>query len=76
MGRENVAKKVNLRPFKLYSVYLHPLNLSNAGNFSWNWIPKDFIQFQNEERKIRRRNFTSSIKSRIRGFHVVVVRVQ
>lgn len=31
-GRENVAKKINLRPFKLYRVYLHPLNLSNAGN--------------------------------------------
>ena len=34
-GRENVAKKINLRPFKLYRLYLHPLNLSNTGNFSW-----------------------------------------
>ena len=73
MGRENVAKKSQ---FILYSVYLQPLNLSNAGNFSWSWIPKDFIQFQNEKRKFRRRKFTSSIKSRISGFHVVVVRVK
>ena len=50
-GRENVAKKDNLRPFKLYRVYLHQLNLSNAGNFSWSWIPKDFIQFQNDKGK-------------------------
>jgi len=30
-GRENVAKKTNLRPFKLYRVYSSPLNLSNVG---------------------------------------------
>ena len=34
-GRENVAKKMNLRSFKLNRVYLDPLNLSNAGDFSW-----------------------------------------
>ena len=27
-GRENVTKRGNLRPFKLYRVYLEPLNLS------------------------------------------------
>ena len=32
---ENVAKKMNLRSFKLNRVYLDPLNMSNAGDFSW-----------------------------------------
>ena len=36
-GSENVAKKMNLRSFKLYRVYLDPLNMSNAGDFSWCW---------------------------------------
>ena len=34
-GSENVGKKMNLRAFKLNRVYLDPLNLSNAGDFSW-----------------------------------------
>ena len=34
-GSENVAKKMNLRSFKHNRVYLDPLNLSNAGDFSW-----------------------------------------
>ena len=34
-GSENVAKKMNLRSFKLNRVYLDPLNTSNAGDFSW-----------------------------------------
>ena len=50
-GSENVAKKMNFRSFKLYRVYLDPLNVSNAGNFSWGWIVKDFIQVQKEEGK-------------------------
>ena len=33
-GSENVGKKMNLRSFKLNRVYLDPLNMSNAGNFS------------------------------------------
>ena len=32
---ENVGKKMNLRSFKLNRVYLDPLNMSNAGDFSW-----------------------------------------
>ena len=40
---ENVAKKTNLRSFKLNRLYLNLLNMSNAGDFSWNWILKDFI---------------------------------
>ena len=34
-GSENVAKKLNLCSFKLTRVYLDPLNMSNAGDFSW-----------------------------------------
>ena len=34
-GSENVAKKTNLRSFKLNLVYLDPLNMSNVGDFSW-----------------------------------------
>ena len=34
-GSENVAKKLNLCSFKLTHVYLDPLNMSNAGDFSW-----------------------------------------
>ena len=48
---ENVGKKINLRSFKLNRVYLDPLNMSNAGDFSWSWILKDFIQVQKEEGK-------------------------
>ena len=33
-GSENITKKMNLRLFKLYRVYLDPLNMSNAGDFS------------------------------------------
>ena len=33
-GSGNIAKKMNLRPFKLYRVYLEPLNSSNAGDSS------------------------------------------
>ena len=50
-GSVNVAKKMNLRSFKLNLVYLDPLNMSNAGDFSWSWILKDFIQVQKEEGK-------------------------
>ena len=34
-GSENVGKKMNLRSFKLNRVHLDPLNMSNAGDFSW-----------------------------------------
>ena len=50
-GNENVAKKLNLRSFKLNRVYLEPLNMSNAGDFSWSSILKNFIQVQKEEGK-------------------------
>ena len=35
-GSENVAKKRNLHSCKLNRVYLDPLNMSNAGDVSWN----------------------------------------
>jgi len=34
-GNENVGKKMNLRSFKLNRVYLDPLNMSDARDFSW-----------------------------------------
>jgi len=34
-GSENVDKKMNFRSFKLDRVYLDPLNMSKAGDFSW-----------------------------------------
>ena len=34
-GTENVDKRMNLLSFKLNRVYLDPLNMSNAGDFSW-----------------------------------------
>ena len=50
-GSENHGKKMNLRFFKLNRVYLDPLNMLNAGDFSWSWISKDFIQAQKYEGK-------------------------
>ena len=46
VGSEKISKKVNLRPFKLYRVYLEPLNSSNVGDFSLSWSLKDFIHVQ------------------------------
>ena len=34
-GSENVGKIMNLRSFKLNRVFVEPLNMSNAGDFSW-----------------------------------------
>ena len=65
-------QKMDLRSFKLNRVYLNPLNMSNAGDVSWSWILKDFIQDQ-RGRKIRRRMFTSSTSRQIRRFYVEVV---
>ena len=48
-GSENVVKNMNLSSFKLYHVYLDPPNMSNAGDFSWSCILKDFSQVQKEE---------------------------
>ena len=57
-----------MRSFKLYLVYLDRLNMSNASNFSWSWILKDFIQVQKDEGKF----VVAFIKRQIRRFHVVV----
>ena len=48
-GSENVAKKMNLRSFKPNRDYLDPLKMSNADDFSWSWILKDFIQVKKEK---------------------------
>ena len=33
-GSENVAKKINMRPFKLFRVNLDPFNFSNVDDLS------------------------------------------
>ena len=48
---ENVTKKMNLRPFKLYRVYLEPLYSADVGDFSWSRILKGFIHVQIEKGK-------------------------
>ena len=56
------GKKMNWRSFKLNRVYLDLLNMSNAGDFSWSWILKDFTQVQKEEGKfvvVKLEGFTS-----------------
>ena len=50
-GSENDGKKMNLRSFKLNRVFMDRLNMSNAGDFSWSCILKDFIQAQKDEGK-------------------------
>ena len=50
-GSENITKKMNLRPFKLYRVYLEPLYSSDVGDFSWSRILKGFIHVQIEKGK-------------------------
>ena len=51
-GSENITKKMNLRPFKFYRVYLEPLNSTNVGEFSWWWILKGLYPCSNREGKI------------------------
>ena len=72
-GSENITKKGNLRPFKLYRVYWEPLNSSNVGDFSWSWILKGFTLVQIEKRKFVVVLSTSFIKRRIGRFYVVVM---
>ena len=45
-GSEDITKKKNLRPFKLYRVYLEALNSSNVGDFSWSLILKGLSMFK------------------------------
>ena len=52
---------------------LLPAQFVHVGDFSWSLIPKDFIQVQNRERKIRCRMFKPSTNRRIWRFHVIVV---
>ena len=67
-GSENVAKKNDFPFFQLSRVYLEPLNMSNAGNF---WDLTD--SGSKRRRKFRRRMSTSSIKSQIRRFLVLIM---
>ena len=51
-GSENVAKKTNLRSFKLNRVYLDPLNMSNEGDFSWIEFLRILFKLKKEEGKL------------------------
>ena len=48
-GDKNVAWKLNLRSFSLYSDYSYPLTLSMVGEPSWSWISRDHIHAQKEK---------------------------
>ena len=56
-----------------YRDYFFPLTLSNVGELSWSWIPRD-TRYPSSEREIkfRRRLLTSFTKRKIRQFYVVV----
>ena len=47
-GRQNVPEKVNSRPFNLHRDYFQSLTLSDVGEPSESWIPKNPIEFQKE----------------------------
>ena len=51
-GNENIATKMNLRLFKLYRVYLNPLNLSNVGDFFLELNSQAFYPGSKRDRKI------------------------
>ena len=73
-GSEIVANTMNLRPFKLYRVYLDPLNLSNAGAFSWSCtLYPGLYPVSKRKRDIRLELVFVCSRPRIRRFHVVVV---
>ena len=65
-------KRVDLRPYKLYRIYLDPLNSSNTNDFFLKLNSSVLYPGSKPGRNIRRRMFTSSIKRRIR-LHVVLV---
>ena len=48
-GNKDVISKVNLRSSSLYRDYSYPLTLSNEGELSWGWIPRDHIEAQEEK---------------------------
>ena len=46
---ENVTKTMNLCFFKLSQVYMDPLNMPSASDFSWSWILKILFKFKNRK---------------------------
>ena len=66
-GSESVSWKANSRCFEIHRSYSKSFNLSNIGEFLWNWILKDCLENRCLE-------FTPSRKREIRRFHVVVVK--
>ena len=72
-GSENVAKKMNLFPFKPATRLLSNLIASKCRRLFLELNSQGFYSSSKRGRKIRRRMSTSSIKRQIRRFHVVVV---
>ena len=68
---ENITKRINLHPFKLYCIYLDQLNLLNVGDLSRSWIW--LYRGSKRERKICCQMFISCIKHCIRRFCMVLV---
>ena len=64
------AKTLLLQLFSLshYAIIPYSLLTSNVGEISWSWILGGCSHLE-RERKIRRREFTSSMKHPIRKFH-------
>ena len=73
-GSENVASKMNLRSFGLYRDYFNSLTSSNEANPHGVEFLRTIFKFRIKENKISSWPvYTSSRKSKIRQFHVVVV---
>ena len=69
-GSENIIKKMNLGPFKLYRINLETPNSSNVSDFSLSLILKGFIHGQIEKEQFVCMSM-SSIRRRIARFRVV-----
>ena len=57
---------------KPYHAYSNSFSSSNVGKFFWSWILKTVSKFRKRKGKFLSHVFTSSTKSEIRHFHVVV----
>ena len=48
-GDETSLKKINSRSLNLHRNYSNLLTLSNVGELSWSWIPKNHIQVRKKK---------------------------
>ena len=71
-SKENIAQKVNLRPFSPYSDYSYPLTLSNVGESYRSSISRSHIQAHKEKHNFVVACLRPCLR-KIRHFHRVVV---